>query len=153
MPSRHASGMSLVEVLVVIVLVAAITGTLAVGMGVGSDGRQLRGAVREVVAQLRHARSQAVLQGQDAAFALDMQERRWISPGGKSGRLPAALDVRAVVAEEAAEDENDARIVFHPDGSSTGGVIRLSQGDAEWRIEVLWLTGKVRAERMREPGE
>lgn len=152
MRARHARGMSLVELVVVIALVAAITAGLVGVVRSGSDGPKLRGAVREVVAQLRHTRAHAVLQGRTAAFALDMESRRWEAPG-RRGRLPEALSIEATTADEASDRENEASIRFHPDGSSTGGVIRLAVADAEWRIEVLWLTGEVRAEQLMLAGE
>jgi general secretion pathway protein H len=48
-----------------------------------------------------------------------------------------------VGARDDAAGEGVATYRFFPDGASTGGHVRLRRGDAEWRVDVAWLTGEV----------
>lgn len=151
MTARAERGVSLVEVLVVIALVAAIAGGLAATLGGGMAGMQLRGSAREMAAQLKLARGLAVARGEPQFFEIDVGTRRWKAPGGKGAVLPDAVELRVTTAAEEQVEEGVARIRFFPDGSSSGGVVRLRRGDAEWRIDVAWLTGEVRLRRGDEP--
>ena len=56
---RTARGFSLIEIMLVVVLIAAATAMAAYAMTSGLAGSQLRGAAREVAAQLRFTRAQA----------------------------------------------------------------------------------------------
>jgi general secretion pathway protein H len=55
-----------------------------------------------------------------------------------------------VGARDDAAGEGVATYRFFPDGASTGGHVRLRRGDAEWRVDVAWLTGEVALARGRE---
>jgi general secretion pathway protein H len=52
------------------------------------------------------------------------------------------LDLTAKVAGEASAD-GAARILFFPDGTSTGGRLTLSNATAGRTIVVHWLTGTI----------
>lgn len=140
-------GMTLIEVVVVVMLVAAMSAALAISIGGGAEGRQLRDATRELAAQLQHTRGVAMVQGQPQLFAIDVDARTWQAPGNRSGRLPRGLDIAVLSADGVAPDDRLAGIRFFPDGSSTGGVIRLGPDGRVWRVSVAWLTGAVTVDR------
>ena len=54
------------------------------------------------------------------------------------------MELRLVTAAEEQTSETTGRIRFYPDGSSTGGKVRLISGEREWQVQVGWLTGEVR---------
>ena len=60
---RAAAGMTLLEMLLVIALVAVSASLAVMAMGGGREGQQLRSAVRELNAQLRYTRTQAIVHG------------------------------------------------------------------------------------------
>ncbi|MGY6518327.1 MAG: GspH/FimT family pseudopilin [Lysobacteraceae bacterium] len=136
-------GMTLIEVIVVVMVIATMAAVLAVSLGTGQDGRQLRDAARELVAQLQYTRSVAMVSGESQLFAIDVDAHAWQAAGNRSGTLPRRLEVQALTADGEAIDPDTAGIRFFPDGTSTGGVIRLLRGEAVFRIEVHWLTGAV----------
>lgn len=153
-PRRRAAasrGFSLLEVVAVIALVALVTTSLAVALSGGMDGVRLRGAVKDVAAQLRFARVRAIVSGQPQDFVIDVDTRSWRSAGERSGSLPSALTVSATGAREVQPAEGQAAIRFYPDGSATGGRIELARGQARWQIDVAWLTGEVALVRGDEP--
>lgn len=137
-------GMSLLEMVLVIALVAVVALLTATSMGSAAEGRQLRAASRELGTALRHARTQAIVQGREQLFRIDPGARRWEGANGRSGQLPAELQVRFVGAAQLQRSAGEGVIAFHPDGGSSGGRIELRGPRAGWRLDVNWITGQVR---------
>ena len=144
---KRQRGFSLIELLVVLVLVAALVGLGAAAVGAGLPGQQLRSAAREVAGELRFTRAQAIATGTEQVFELDVAGRRWTSAGKREGRLPEQLDLVATTAREEQAVRETAAIRFFPDGAATGGRIVIKRGQAAWRIDVAWLTGEVTLRR------
>lgn len=145
--SRRARGVSLIELIVVIVLVGLMSLLAASAMGGGFKGMQLRGAAREVAAQLRYTRTRAIATGQTQRFSIDPRTRAWEAPDGRRGELAPQLDVEFTGARQAQAREDVGAILFFHDGASTGGRVRLSREGAAWDVDVRWLTGQVRIDR------
>ncbi len=142
-----ARGLSLLEMLLVIVLIAAI-GVLTVGMmNGGLAGMQLRSASKEVAAQLRYTRSQAIASGRAQKFTIDPAARTWTAPNGRSGDIPGAIGIVFTGAREVQPRRGEGAIMFFPDGASTGGRVKLSVKQAAWNVDVAWLTGEVKLKR------
>lgn len=144
-------GMTLIEMVVVVMLVAAMSATLAVSLGGATEGRQMREAARQLTAQLQYTRGVAMLQGEPQVFEVDVDARAWRAPGNRTGTLPEGLEISVLSARGESTDADTAGIRFFPDGSSTGGVVRMGLGEAQWRVEVAWLTGTVTLGRGEQP--
>jgi general secretion pathway protein H len=138
-----ARGFTLLELVMVIVLIGGLSALAAGLMGSALPGQQLRGASRELAAQLRFARAQAIVSGEPQVFELDTATREWRGPKRRHGTLPRAIEVIAVGARDEQTTPSVAAYRFFPDGASTGGHIRLKRGGAEWRLDIDWLTGSV----------
>ena len=136
--------MTLLEMLLVLALVAAAALLAVMAMGGGREGQQLRGSVREISAQLRYTRTQALVQGQMQAFRIDPAARRWEAPNGRQGELPDSLRVRFVGAAQLQPAPGVGVIAFYPDGGASGGRIELIGARAGWQLDVGWITGQVR---------
>ena len=143
---RHR-GASLLEMLLVIALIAAASLLAAAAFTGGFKGMQLRSTAKEVAAQVRYTRTQAIASGQPQRFVIDPQARRWQAPNGRSGEIPASLGVVFTGAREVRPSEGEGAIMFFADGAATGGRIRLTLERAAWDIDVAWLTGEVRLRR------
>lgn len=150
-PVRAVAGLSLLEMLLVVALIAIIGVVVATSMQGGIDGLRLRNAGKEVASQLRYTRTQAIATGQRQRFLIDPQARTWEAANGRRGTLPATLDVRFRGAREAAVAPGQGAIAFFPDGASSGGSIDLQVRDAVWHIDVGWITGEVRSGQRRGP--
>ncbi|MDO5505306.1 MAG: GspH/FimT family pseudopilin [Pseudoxanthomonas suwonensis] len=141
--SRGSAGFSLLEVLLVMALIAAV-GLLAMAtVGGGLQRMQLRGAANDVAAQLRFTRAQAIATGMPQRFTIDPAARRWQAPRERSGTLPAQMQVRFTGARQLQPRAGEGAIVFFGDGASSGGRVQLQAGQAAWQVDVAWLTGQV----------
>ena len=150
-----ARGFSLLEVLVVLVLIAASTVLAMAAFGGGMRGLQFRSAAKELVAQMRFTRAVAISSGQVQDFVVDPAARTWRGANGRSGALPEVGDVVFTGAgtsqfPESADARRSGVVRFFPDGAATGGRVRLLVNDGGWDIDVAWLTGEVRLHRVQD---
>jgi general secretion pathway protein H len=139
-----AAGFTLIELLValgILALVLAIALPLLPG---AADKMALRTAASEVAAGLREARTLALATGRSAAFTLDTARHLYRAGDRAAWRtLPASVATDLYTATRERIDDVSGDIRFFPDGSSTGGAIRLAQGKAVDEIRIDWLTGRV----------
>ena len=147
------AGFTLLEMLVVLVLVAAATLLAAAAFDGGLRGARLHGAAKDVAAQLRFTRAVAISSGTPQAFVIDPHARTWTAAKGRSGRLPELgtlvfQGLRAGPGAGAPTGKGEVR--FFPDGAATGGRIRLAANGGGWDVDVAWLTGEVRVQRLRD---
>lgn len=141
--SSRAPGFTLLEVLVVLVIIAMATTLAAMTLGGGLDGMRLRSSSKEIAAQLRYTRTQAIATGQPQRFTIDPRGHRWQGAGNRHGKIPPSLGVDFIGAREVQPRAGEGGILFFPDGASTGGRVQLSVKRAVWRVDVSWLTGEV----------
>jgi general secretion pathway protein H len=140
-------GFTLIELLVVIALIAAIGALTAAALTGGMDGIRLRAAAKEVAAQLRFTRAQAIATGRPQRFTIDPRARTWTAPKQRSGEIPQQLGVVFTGARQTQPARGVGAIVFFADGASTGGRVQLSAKRAAWNVDVKWLTGEVSLRR------
>lgn len=148
--SRQARtrGVSLLEMLLVIALIA-VAGVLAASvLGGGIDGVRLRSSGKQLAAELRQVRTRAIASGVPQQFELDPRTGQWSSTLGHRGTLPSQLRVAFTGARELRPRPGRGAIRFFADGASSGGRIDLAARKAQWRIEVAWITGEVRSGRV-----
>jgi len=148
---RRQRGFSLLELIVVVVLIAATTALAASVMTTGLPGQQLRNASRELAAQLRYTRAQAIVTGKPQLFTLDARSREWKAPNRRHGQLPREIEVVATGARIEQTAPELMAIRFFPEGAATGGRIVLSRERAAWQLDVEWLTGEVTIKRAQAP--
>ena len=149
--AARAAGFTLLEILVVLVLIAAGS-LLAVGAfnGGGMRGAKLHAAAREVAAQLRFTRAVAISSGQPQEFRIDPRARSWSAAKGRHGSLTSTGELVFVGAHELQQADTEGVVRFFPDGAATGGRVRFLANGAGWDVDVAWLTGEVRVQRARE---
>ncbi|HHW4672727.1 MAG TPA: type II secretion system protein XpsH [Xylella fastidiosa subsp. pauca] len=147
--SVHAQGVSLLEMLLVIALIALISLLGVAVLSGGMDGVQLRNSGKQLAAELRYTRTVALATGTAQRFMIDPQRRRWQGPNGHQGKLPGALQIRFSGAQQLQTSSGEGVIQFYDDGASSGGRIDLEMKRAYWRIDVGWITGEVRSGPLR----
>ena len=128
----------------VLVIGTVLVTLVGVQISAGMPGAELRSGARDVASGLRYVRSQAMAQGREQVFYLDVERGYYWYQGGEQRRaLPESLSLGLVTAESEVLGEHVAGIRFFPDGSATGGEITLRIGERRIVVDVDWVTGRV----------
>ncbi len=136
-------GFTLLEMLVVITIVVMLAGALAnLRFGAGQSHEE---AVREILSTLRQARAEAIRNAETTPVIFDLRDRRFGMPGQEKA-LDASINLTLRTAREARLGRGEQSILFFPDGSASGGSIRVEKGRETSTITVRWLTGVIRQE-------
>ncbi len=136
-------GFTLLEMLVVITIVVMLAAALPnLRFGTGQSHEE---AVREILSTLRQARAEAIRNAETTPVIFDLQDRRFGMPGQEK-ELDASINLTLRTAREARAAHGEQSILFFPDGSASGGSIRVEKGRETSIINVRWLTGVIRQE-------
>jgi|GEM_PF-1165459 len=136
---RAARGVTLIELLVVMVLIGAVLMVTLPVFSKGTQSLEARAAARQVYGVLRVARSHAIARAERAVVLIDNEQGQisllnspinYVLPRGVQFDLPL---------QQAAVE----RVVFYPDGSSSGVRLALNSSHKRYRIDVESLTGQV----------
>ncbi|HYC34794.1 MAG TPA: GspH/FimT family pseudopilin [Usitatibacter sp.] len=142
--STPAAGFTLLEIMVVLVIGAAM---YALVLGVpfrGASIADLKASARQLASGLRQAQTLAMVTRRDALLTVDVQERQYFLAGDTEPKsLPRDIEVKLFTAQSEIVNDNRGAIRFYPDGSSTGGRITVKSGERQYLVDVDWLTGRV----------
>jgi general secretion pathway protein H len=148
-------GFTLLEVLVVLAVLGLAIGVVLSRGPMRSRGLEMRAAARQVAQGFRAARSEAIRIDRPVVVVLDLAAHSFRVGNGPPQLLPRAVGLSVVTEAGAAMvggisdgtvrgiGHRFADIRFQPDGSASGGVVELQDGDRRSRIAVDWLTGRV----------
>ena len=149
--SRRPKGFTLIELVAALALIAIVVTTLAFGLTRGLKGTKVRAASRDLAAAMRYTRGQAIIKREERSLVVDVENKSYSAPGKAPVELPDEMDLHLLTARgELSEDERSGGIRFFPDGSSSGGRVRLVSGAREWVVNVAWLTGEISLEESRD---
>lgn len=138
---RRQQGLSLLELLMVMALLALATAMLLPrwsrtgDQGVQAQADSLRNA-------LQAARLQAMATGRVQRFVWNPQTRQWHTVQA-DGHIPDDIAVTMTYGQAIDGNTHEPAIEFKPDGMSTGGRLELRRGDRSDYLEIDWLTGQV----------
>jgi general secretion pathway protein H len=145
MSRRRDSGLTLIEMMVALAVIAGITAMAVPFLGKSRGTAAVRLAAREIAGELREARSNAVSHNRIELFAANVDDAAFqVKSAGETRHLPPGVAMTLYTTIDQVEPARQATIRFYPDGSSTGGGVKLSQNGREIAILVDWLTGKAR---------
>jgi general secretion pathway protein H len=137
----RGAGFTLIEVMAVMLIIALVA-SLAITMMPGTGRAGLKAVTLQTASLLRRERLGAILTGRDREVSLDSKRRILVGDGGDIVALPRDITVD-VLGIDALWSGRQAVVRFHPDGASTGAVLKLSREKAEYEIRVNWYTGGV----------
>ena len=148
--TEHAQadgGMTLVELLVVLVILA-LAYAMAVPSFRGSTERvEIRVVAEKLAGNLRAVRASAIGKNQAMALSFDAINKTYRIDGSDAAiPLPSRFAVTVVTARETVRGAADTRLLFFPDGGSSGGRITLGDADRTITVAISWLTGQVTIE-------
>src|SRR5215813_14323401 len=142
--SDRKAGFTLIEA-VAVMLIIALMASLAITMMPGTGRAKLKAVTMETAALLRRERLSAILTGRERQVAIDGERRVLIGDGGGTVPIPADVAIDLLGASQS-QGYRALVVRFHPDGASSGAVLRLSREKAEYEIRVNWYTGGVSIE-------
>ena len=119
--------------MVVLAVLALALGLVLTHGPVRSPITDLRAAAGALAGEMRQARAGAIDGDHDVVFTLDAARRDYGVRGGPRHPLPNALELTAPMPP----------VVFHADGSASGGAVVLAESGRQLGIRVDWLTGAV----------
>ena len=134
---RGEVGFTLIEMIVVIAVIGLIAGLLLIRQPLHSAGLDMDATERALTAALRLARSRAI--AQDRNVSVITAATGFSVDGGAPRVLPSN------------ETMSESRVVFMPDGGSSGATIVLASGSQRIAVTVNWLTGRVRCRELDAP--
>jgi general secretion pathway protein H len=134
----RTAGFTLIEV-VAVMLIIALTASIVMATVPGTGRTRLKAVALETAALLRRERLGAILSGHNRDVFLD--NRQLV---GQAGSVAIPNDVVLVIlGAKALLRERQSIVRFHPDGASSGTVLRLSREGAGYEVRVNWFTGGV----------
>lgn len=143
-PGSSRRGFTLVELVVALAVAALFVSLVPPALEKLRQGMHYRDTVRIVVAELRAARQQALVEGVETRFFVDLAERRYGRDVQALKPLPEPLQMRVIVAGIEWSQRQLGAIRFLPQGGSTGGSVDvLRPGGGGVRITVDWLSASV----------
>lgn len=141
---RRIIGFTLIELLLTLVVAAAITAISATAYSRISSSAALKSTAQDIVVTLRRARITAIAKSEEVAFLLDNNKRvYWVGGSQRQRLIDSSLDMEMYSAKGLSANKNISQIRFAPDGSSSGGEIKISNGKKDYSVAVEWLSGKV----------
>ncbi|HMA07772.1 MAG TPA: GspH/FimT family pseudopilin [Ramlibacter sp.] len=141
---RRARGFTLVELLVVFAIAALLMALVPVAFDRLRESSQYRQTLRDILTDMRTARTRAVSEGTEVRFKVDLAQRRYGIDGRTMHDLPKSLELKATVASIEMGQGDIAAIRFLPTGGATGGSIDVVRpSGAGVRLSVDWLSGHV----------
>ncbi len=140
---RGQDGYTLIELLVVLAVMALLIAAAPALLSTMRPGVEAKTAAHTLVNDLRGARAAAIVGNSETWVVVDAANNSYqIEPYGVSRTLPrtVSLDLRGPRGEESGKR---VELRFFPDGSSTGGSIRIVSGGHQHSIIDHWLTGRI----------
>lgn len=141
-------GMTLIELVVVLAIMALTIAVAAATMTSRAVAPRLQPVAVRLAADLKLARADAIASNRTVEVVFDVRGRSYrVRGAGTPVVLPAAigLSVRSTAGLEQTIDVD--RVVFQPDGSSSGLEVTIGDQRARITLVVDWLTGTVTALR------
>lgn len=144
--SNHSqAGFTLLEVLIVLAITAAVFGLSVAGISVLENRTSPARLGTQIARLLNDARERAAARMRSEAVVIDMKNRSVTSSFGDPIQLPHSIKLVVTVGREIVSDSQLLKVQFLPDGTSSGVDIVLSNAaDQSSRIETNWLTGLTR---------
>ena len=144
LPAPAARGVTLLELLVVLAIMALVGALVVPMLGPGVSTADLRASARQLASGMRLARSEAMASRQETFVTIDLEGRRFrVGSDPRAHPFPKDLEIKLFTAQKDLVSDSVGAIRFYPDGGSNGGRVTLAAGERKFEVDVDWLTGRV----------
>jgi general secretion pathway protein H len=141
------AGISLIELLVVLAIISLAYTIAMPNLFTATPSTGLRATALDMKSRLAAARAAAIARSRPVALIVDLPRRRYASEAdGRWIALPDNLSLSVTTARDIGGRTEVPRLVFFPDGSSSGGKIQLRKDHQSYNVSVNWLTGEASME-------
>lgn len=138
---ERALGFSILEMLIVLVLISLV---LSAGLLFFRPGQpSLRILSVALVSELNAAREIAISRDQPVEVLLDRDGKGYRRSGARNVVMPEGIRIRLGNDNAVARQGAHQRLIFFPDGSSTGGIVKLNGRGKSVAVRVDWMSGAV----------
>lgn len=144
MARSRQSGHTLFELLVVLAILAFVASVAAPAIGGSRGSLEAKALAHAIEDDLKLARSRAVASGENASIILDIEGGRYRTENN-AGWTMIAKKLSLSFASAAPVAGDFPAIFFYPDGSSSGGEIKVAAKGRLWVVRAA-LNGKVLAD-------
>jgi Tfp pilus assembly protein FimT len=140
--STQDDGATLLELIVVLAVAAAVAVLALPRMGAGIHKAGFRDAVLTLAADIQDVRSAAIRASAVQYFAIEpTRGLYWSSVTPRRCSLPPGASIAISGPGIVPASDGSMQLGFEPDGSAQGAVITLAVGASQAAINVDWLTG------------
>jgi general secretion pathway protein H len=141
---KFNNAFTLIELMVVLAIIGLLMAVVAPRLPGVLDSTRVKSAVREITANLKASRSNAVTSSTDEVLIFNVENKTYGNDeNNKTLDLPDDVKMSLITAETEQLSDDEGGIRFYKDGSSTGGQVKLEYKNNEYVVDVNWLTGKV----------
>lgn len=138
------AGFTMLELLVVIAILAVVSSAVLLRPTSRRSGIELAELSTTIASELRNTRADAMTSGTDRTVLFDT-DRRLVRSEQRGHTIIIDDDISMVATTAASERRGGGQMAvrFFPNGSSTGGALRLERGKTIHEVRINWLTGRV----------
>ena len=135
-------GFTLIEALVAIVILAALTAVVVPGFKVVYENTILKTTARELAGIIRFTRARAISLNQTLSLRYDFDAKYFVSDAESLIELPGALEVNHLSTLTLPEG-NQLHVTFYPHGGSNGADFVMHNQKRYFLFELNPITGRV----------
>lgn len=140
----HDQGFTLLEMIAVLAIVALATGLAMPRLSAMRQNLKVKSAAVQLVSGLKLTRAAAMRSNDDHALIVDTLRRRYWADGAvRAQALPRDVSLSFEGQDSGVGAPGTLSFRFRPDGTASGGKIKLGSGRQGAIISVDWLTGNI----------
>jgi len=143
LPGGRSAGFTLIELLVVLTVIALIAALATPMIQRSVPGLELKTAAEGLRSELRLVRAEAIRDNRETWLTVDVEAGTYRREAGRLHKVPEEIRLSLLTARRELVDAAEGRIRFYPDGTSTGGALRLERGERGYEVAIDWFDGRV----------
>jgi general secretion pathway protein H len=142
--ARRARGFTLLELVVALAIIAAMYALVFPALVPATGRAQLQAVTMNIAGLLKADRNASLRQRREVVTQFDLARNEVRSgASARAVRLPADISLDLLTSSDGFSEASPTGVRFFSDGSSSGGALVLTRGQAGYEIRVNWFTGAV----------